>query len=260
MRLASVPDGVGAVLALEEAYTGMGAADWAPYRSLYPELFADAEWRLPVVCTLIRWAESTVLVDAGSGPPGWWDFWRPEAEGRLPGSLRDLGLGPEAVETIFFTHFDGDHIGWLSDGATFAHARLVAAPEAVAHAREETSSDWLRRALDERVELVEPGDELLPGVTVVSYPGHRPGHAGLDVVSEGERAALIADAVPHPALLDRPDWRFTYDHDVELAARTRERLTASVVNTDTVVVCGHFPGSGIGRVRRRDDMVVWEEL
>jgi glyoxylase-like metal-dependent hydrolase (beta-lactamase superfamily II) len=244
----------------------MADEDWAPYRALYPELFAGPEWRLPVTCTLVRHAGRAVLVDAGTGPPGWWDFWRPEAEGCLAASLEELGVQPDAVDTIFLTHFDDDHVGWL-DGSTFAHARLLATREATAHVREAmarvreaTSSNWLWRLIEERVELVEPGDELLPGLSIVDYPGHRPGHAGLDLVSDGQRAALIADAVGHPALLDRADWRFTYDGDVELAAQTREDLTASVVDTDTIVVCGHFPGSGIGRVRRRDGMVVWEEL
>ena len=33
-----------------------------------------------------------------------------------------------------------------------------------------------------------------------------------------------------------------------------------VLDTDCIVACGHYPGSGIGRVVRRGGRVIWEEL
>ena len=81
----------------------------------------------------------------------------------------------------------------------------------------------------------------------------------MQVASGGASALLIADAAPHPALLDQPGWHFRYDHDAPLASATRTALVDWVVDTDTLVVCGHYPGSGIGRVVRRDGRVLWEE-
>lgn len=263
VRLTTLFDGVGAICALEEAFSGPAAEEWEPYRDLYPELFAGSEWRLPVTCTLLRAGGRTMLVDAGAGAPGWWDVWRPELEGCLPAALRAAGIDAGDIDSVFLTHFDGDHIGWLADGTTFGHARLLASEEAVAFTHEHTSREWLRRELEVpagRVEPVQPGNEVLTGAYVVAYPGHHPGHVGLEVVSNGERALLIADSVPHAALLDRVDWRFTLEHDVELAAETRARLVELVADTDTLVVCGHFPGSGVGRVLHRDGRVIWEEL
>jgi hypothetical protein len=37
-------------------------------------------------------------------------------------------------------------------------------------------------------------------------------------------------------------------------------LIEDVVDTDCLLVCGHYPGSGIGRVATRGDHVVWEEV
>jgi glyoxylase-like metal-dependent hydrolase (beta-lactamase superfamily II) len=263
ITLTTLFDGAGVICPLDEAYAGPTDESWQPYRALYPELFSNGEWRLPVTCALLRADGRTMLVDAGAGAPGWWDDWRPDLDGRLPSSLRAAGVEPADVDAVFLTHFDADHIGWL-DGATFAHARLLATADAAAFALAHTSREWLRRELAApsggRVEIVAPGDEVLPGVVVVAYPGHVPGHVGLEVVSNGARALLIADTVPHAALLERLDWRFTFDQDVELAAQTRATVVESIVDTDTVVVCGHFPGSGIGRVVRRDGLVVWEEL
>jgi hypothetical protein len=35
-------------------------------------------------------------------------------------------------------------------------------------------------------------------------------------------------------------------------------LISELVDADTVVLCGHYPRGGIGRVVKRDGRVVWE--
>ena len=64
-------------------------------------------------------------------------------------------------------------------------------------------------------------DEIAPGVEVVPLPGHDDGHVGLLV---GEDSLIVADAVPHPAQLDHPEWTFAYDEDLQLAVETRRRI------------------------------------
>jgi glyoxylase-like metal-dependent hydrolase (beta-lactamase superfamily II) len=98
--------------------------------------------------------------------------------------------------------------------------------------------------------------EVAEGVVVVPLPGHDPGHAGVRI--DGE-AILIADAAAHPALLAEPEWRFVNDDDHEQSVETRRGLVAELADSGTLVVCGHYPGTGIGRVTRRDGQVVWEE-
>jgi glyoxylase-like metal-dependent hydrolase (beta-lactamase superfamily II) len=73
----------------------------------------------------------------------------------------------------------------------------------------------------ENIEAVGDGEEIAPGVTVVSLPGHDEGHVGLLV---GTEAVIVADAVPHPAQLDHPEWIFGYDEDPQLAVETRRRI------------------------------------
>ena len=63
--------------------------------------------------------------------------------------------------------------------------------------------------------------------------------------------------MPHPALLDRPEWVFAFDELDQTP--TRAQLVEEVVDNDGFVVCGHYPGSGIGRVVTRDGRVLWEE-
>jgi glyoxylase-like metal-dependent hydrolase (beta-lactamase superfamily II) len=72
-------------------------------------------------------------------------------------------------------------------------------------------------------------------------------------------ATVLADAVPHPAQLDRPDWDFAFDDDPVESTKTRAALVHQLVRGDDHVVCGHFPGTGIGRIASRDGRTVWEE-
>ncbi len=260
VTLTTVRDAVGLLGACDSLYPDVPLERWDPFRPVYPELFSGASWRLPVACTVLRGHGRTVLVDAGVGAPGRWS-WDGQEEGLLPDGLRAAGLEPDAVDTILFTHLHVDHVGWLEDVALFADARIAVHRDALAYALEHSSVGWLpdrlRALVDEgRVDPVAPGDELLPDISVVAYPGHCPGHIGLDV--EGG-ALLIGDAAPHPALLDKCGWHFRFDHDAPVASATRAALVEAVADTETLVVCGHYPGSGIGHAVRRSGRVTWEE-
>jgi glyoxylase-like metal-dependent hydrolase (beta-lactamase superfamily II) len=257
-------DAVGVLASYSETYPKVPEDEWAPYRELYPELFAPSGWRLPVVVYLLRSEGTTVLVDTGIGPPGLWTFYAPEREGLLPRELEKIGVRPESVDVVLLSHLHVDHLGWNTDEdgvVVFPNARYLVHPRALAHAWSAPDRPHIRRCVEpllERFEDAADGDGLAPGVTVRDLPGHYPGHVGVSVRSDGARAELIADVAPHPALLDRQEWVFAFD-EVEQTA-TRHDVVEEVVDTDCVVVCGHYPGSGIGHVLTRDSRVVWEEL
>ncbi len=63
----------------------------------------------------------------------------------------------------------------------------------------------------------------------------------------------------HPALLDEPEWVYVSDGVPDTCAATRLAVVPTLVDRDVLVACGHYPGSGIGRVVTRDGRVVWEE-
>jgi glyoxylase-like metal-dependent hydrolase (beta-lactamase superfamily II) len=216
-------DGVGLLGPLDKLFPDMSEEDWAPYRKRYPDLVSGNDWRLPVVCFLVRAGGQTVLVDTGAGPKGRWDEWMPEPESQ-EGLLRQLD--PADVDAVFLTHDHIDHVGWnvLDDGTpTFPNARYLMHEDALAVAREtadrRTHIGGCVLALD--IQTVRGGQEIGPGLEVVELPGHAPGHAGVLV---GEDAVIVADAAPHPAQLDHPEWRFSYDEDQEVAVETRRRI------------------------------------
>ena len=222
-------DGIGLLGPLDELFPDMSDDDWVPYRERYPELVSGNEWRLPIVCFLVRSEDRTVVVDTGAGPNGLWTDWMPEPESQealLP-DLRAHGVEPEDVDVVFLTHVHIDHVGWnaYEDGApVFPRASYFLHEEALEAARRRAGRTHIDRCilgLGERLRAVRDGDEIAPGVTVVPLPGHDDGHFGLVVGSDG---VIVADAVPHPAQLDHPEWRFGYDEDQQLAVETRRRI------------------------------------
>ena len=102
------------------------------------------------------------------------------------------------------------------------------------------------------------GTELAEGVSAYELAGHFPGHMGLRIASGGAEARLIADAAVNPMLLHESDALYVSDTDPNDCAATRRALLPELVDQDVLVVCGHYPGGGIGRVVTRDGRVVWE--
>jgi glyoxylase-like metal-dependent hydrolase (beta-lactamase superfamily II) len=263
VELDPIVDAVGELGELGELYPGVPAEDWEPYRSIYPELFTVSRWRLPCTCYLIRTGGVTVLFDTGVGPPGLWG-WVAEEEGGLLADLAAVGVEPLDVDAVFLSHLHIDHIGWNTDVAgtpVFPNARYLIHPDGLMWALTERADAphvqrCLRSIMKRRlVDDVREGEEIAPGVVTADLPGHLPGHLGLRL---GDDAFLIADLAVHPVLLDQPDWIYVSDEDSETSFGTRRSLVPTVVDQDVLVVCGHYPGGGIGRVRRREDRAVWE--
>jgi glyoxylase-like metal-dependent hydrolase (beta-lactamase superfamily II) len=169
------------------------------------------------------------------------------------------------VDTVLLTHLHIDHVGWLADGGLFGRAQHLLHADALAFALEHSRLDWLRRelrTLDDggRITTIAGDAEIAPGVSVTALSGHYAGHLGVRLTSGGSSALVIADAAVHPALLDRPDLRYVSDHEHEAAVRTRRVLVDELVDSPALVVSGHYPGSGVGRIVRLSDRVVWEPV
>jgi glyoxylase-like metal-dependent hydrolase (beta-lactamase superfamily II) len=265
IELLPVPDAVGLLAEYADAYPNVPAEAWAPYRALYPDLFAGESWRLPCTSYLVRSAGVTVLVDTGVGPPGLWD-WTAEHEGGLPESLSGLGVARDEVDVVFLTHLHIDHVGWNTDleGIVFfPRARYLVRREALAFVRLQEEQPHVRRCITpllDRFETVKDDVEIAPGVAAFAAPGHYPGHLALRLDSNGAKGRMIADSAVHPALLDEPNWLYVSDGDPAQSTATRRALLPELVDRDVVVACGHYPGSGIGRLVTRESRVVWEEL
>jgi glyoxylase-like metal-dependent hydrolase (beta-lactamase superfamily II) len=258
VELVPLVDAIGELGELAELFPD--TSDWAPYRELYPETFADSRWRIPCTSYLLRSGDATVLVDTGVGPAGLWGWNAEFEEGLLP-ALEEADVSPGDVDVVFLTHLHVDHVGWNTDrdGAlVFSNARYIAHRDGIAFAGNSGRPHIERTILSVEFQEIEGESVIAEGVTAFPLPGHFPGHMGLRIDSEGERAVLIADTAVNPMLLDEPDRTYISDGDAAACAETRRALLPELLDRDVLTVCGHYPDGGIGRVVTREGRVVWE--
>jgi glyoxylase-like metal-dependent hydrolase (beta-lactamase superfamily II) len=191
---------------------------------------------------LFRWENKLVLIDTGIGSVV------DEPIGRLDKRLRAIGIQPDDIEVVFFTHLHIDHVGGSLDRANkksrFPRARiLISQPEIefwqvpnpdVSEFRDVPSEliDLTIHCAHDTLELlasqIEPfaqEAELLPGVHSVPLPGHTPGHSGYLFQSEESRFLVTGDAMHDGVLhVERPEWTSMGDARREQTVDTRREL------------------------------------
>lgn len=223
---------------------------------------------MPMNVVVVDTGAHRVLVDGGAGPG------LPNA-GRLRVGLAHAGIDPASIDTVVVSHLHPDHVGGLlgGDGAlTFAAARHVlpreehaywAADPALGELNvpgeqraylRQAARQFLARAGD-RLERLEFGAEVVPGVTLVRAVGHTPGHAAIEVHSGGERLLHVVDAFAWPDLhVPHPEWVGVVDSwPAHLIPTRRALLEQAGADRDTRVLGYHWPFPGVGRVTRDGD-------
>ena len=215
--------------------------------------------RLTIAACLVRSSGRILLVDTGIGPVGNPRF------GIAPGTLLDqlagLGVRPEAVDTVVLTHLHADHIGWNTtarDGGrvpTFPHARYVIHADELAYWQ--NSARWRHTPIEAQVlPLAQAGvldtydgeHRLTAELTLVPTPGHTPGHTTVAIASGGAYGFILGDVAHHPAQVAAPAHRSAFDVDPAQAAVTRRQLFDRAVALDGLLIAGHFPPPGVGRI------------
>lgn len=215
----------------------------------------------PCNLTLFQSADRTVLFDAGSGS----DF-MPTA-GKLLESLDALGVSPDEITDVIFTHGHPDHLWGLLDDfddPAFPEAQYFvgrdewnywtdpATVDRIDPARQFFAAGAKRRLdmIGDMVELFGDGDEILPGVAAVATHGHTPGHMSFELGGDGG-VFVIGDAVTnHHVNFARPEWPSGSDQDPERGAQTRVDLMERLAANGQTLIGFHLPGGGIGRVER----------
>jgi glyoxylase-like metal-dependent hydrolase (beta-lactamase superfamily II) len=203
----------------------------------------------------------TVLVDAGIGD-GKERPARPSWHRRRTDFLARLGVAPDAVEAVIFTHLHVDHVGWATQGhaPVFRRARHIVAEAEYAHwlARHEAGEQVGHGSFADSVlplhdagllDRVPPDHAPLPGLRLRPLPGHTPGQVG--VLLEGTRltALITADAIHHPMQVLRPSLVSSVCADPAGAAATREALLEEAADGLTLMPC-HARGAALWHVRR----------
>ena len=235
---------------------------WQAYKDLLNE---DGALVVSIGGFLIETGDQKIVMDLGFGPqtvefPGFGPF----IGGEFMNSLAKTGVSPDEVTDVVFTHLHLDHVGWTStDGKlTFPNAKHMA-----------TKADWdfwsadesgmgmhpeaVAPFLKEHLNYVSAGDEIAPGMKVLSTPGHTPGHISLHIAAGDQEVYLIADLLHSAVQFVEADWHVAFDIDPAQGRATREGIYADLARDNVLVADGHFSDHVFGRVMLDDGKPTW---
>ena len=218
--------------------------------------------------TLVRSAERLAIFDVGSG-----SNFMPTA-GKLSASLAAAGVDPLDVTDVIFTHAHPDHLWGLTDDfdeLVFPNAAyhmgeaewaFWSSPDAISQVPEERQTFVVGAqnrfaVLDGMMNFLKGGDEVLPGIEVVSTPGHTPGHLSY-MVHGAEPVLIVGDAITNSVIsFAHPEWPTGSDQDPAMGAGTRASLLDRLASDRARAIGYHFPHPGAGFVERAGNSFVF---
>ncbi len=241
------------------AFKGTTEEMWAPHRKF---LDADGMLEMAIGSFLVRApGDRLALVDLGlgkrSGPMmnGAGSF----TGGELVNSLAAMGVKPEDVTDVIFTHLHFDHVGWASDEGkvVFPNAAYRCDTRDWEHFRENERIQPILSPVIDRLKTWDNNGPIIPGIDAMGAPGHTPGSTIMVISSGTARGLLLGDVVHCPVELIDDDWAGLGDVDPELAKKTKNALAKELEGTDTPVAAAHFPGMVFGRLLAANGKRSW---
>jgi len=152
------------------------------------------EW--PVHGFVVTHPGGAVLVDTGcGGPDEVLNDWR-VVNRSVADALAGLDMTPADIDLVINTHLHFDHCG---QNAVFSHAPCCVQRTELDRAKRESPDldDWFG-FMNARWELLDGDIEILPGLSVITTPGHTVGHQCVVVATGGQADLLIGDAAYTP--------------------------------------------------------------
>jgi glyoxylase-like metal-dependent hydrolase (beta-lactamase superfamily II) len=208
-----------------------------------------------------------VLFDTGMGT----DTLFGASTGKLLITLQQAGIDPAGVDAVVMSHAHIDHCGGLvaADGKfNFPNAQYyIGQPDfdywtsdskipADYPARPHFLNQAQRNLLPvkDRVHFYKDNEQILPGITALSAPGHTVSHTIFMIESGGKQLCYIGDLAHHPVLLlEHPRTQFAYDTDPAQSAESRVRMMDMFAANRIPILAYHFAWPGIGHVAKQGD-------
>jgi glyoxylase-like metal-dependent hydrolase (beta-lactamase superfamily II) len=174
---------------------------------------------------LIRTGKQTVLVETGMGnklSARMVKFYGQPA--LLLANLATGGVSPKDIDIVINTHLHFDHCGWNTvrkNGKivpTFPRAKYYAPEGEWQYARRPSERDAISYIPDNydplvqsgQMTLLKGGEEIVPGISVKTFPGHTAHMQAVIVESGGRTACYISDLIPTTAHIDLT-WGMGFD-------------------------------------------------
>lgn len=219
-----------------------------------------------------------VLVDTGFG-----DVLGPDI-GQFPWLVQNLkraGIPPESISMVIITHVHLDHVAGIitkSGDYIFPNARYVIVDEELSYwtgnrfeadinasqQPEEFKKATIYAAktylppIKQRMQVVRPGADVAPGITLIPAPGHSPSQTAVRFSSGKAELIHMADVANRSdSGLQHPEWSVIFDFDSEQAIATRRRIFSQVASDRTLVMGYHFPFPGLGYVETAGSAYRW---
>jgi glyoxylase-like metal-dependent hydrolase (beta-lactamase superfamily II) len=238
---------------------------------------------------LIRTGKQTVLVETGMGnklSDRMVKFFGQPAE--LLDNLSAAGIAPEDIDIVINTHLHFDHCGWntVRDKTgkivpTFPRAKYYAPEGEWQYARHPSERDVISYLPDNydplvasgQMTLLKGGEEIVPGITVQTFPGHTASMLGVIVDGsglerarlhavppditpesrasepEGKTACYISDLIPTTAHIDI-SWGMAFDLYPLETIESRKRYYAQAIPEKWLTVFTHDPKTPWAYVER----------
>lgn len=241
-------------------------------RAAMPEAEADGTLSLGLFVAHIKLGNASILVDTGYDDPS------PEFASQHPQftsspglqvGLASIGVRPEEITHVLFTHPHGDHIFAATVERSgervpvYPNARYVigrADWEGNPQRDQADSVLAIQLGAIDRLGLLDLTDgvqQVAPGVAMVAAPGESPGHSIVRVDSAGERFYFLGDLFHHPCEVAHTDW-VSPGRNREVMQASREALITDAVATNATLAFSHGQFTPWGRIVQSDGGQHWE--
>ena len=228
-------------------------------------------WESDYTCLVLKTEDEILLVDTGMNDPA-------VHCGKLVDNLQTVGINPEDIHRILITHAHPDHINGITkeDGKlVFPNASylmgkreyqfwmLGEAKSALEGHMGEVMRGFVDRNLEpirDRIDIIENGKEIIPGVSTLYAPGHTPGHLAVLVESQSEKFIYLVDAILHPIHCEHPEWCAVVDFDMEKTIKSRKQLLTMAADEKMLTMSFHFDFPGLGYVKKNEEAWIWESI
>jgi glyoxylase-like metal-dependent hydrolase (beta-lactamase superfamily II) len=217
-------------------------------------------------CLLVEVGGRRILVETGNGdkfPPKLKEIYGIDHDRSIGDALREVGLEPEAIDTVVMTHMHFDHSGGTTRKnaagglePVFRRARHVVQArewQDATHPHERNRASYLGEnvfPLEEAglMQLVEGEAEIAPGVRVLPTPGHTAGHQSVLIGAPGGPRALFLGDVAPTAVHTRLPWVMGYDLEPARTVDTKRALFQRALDGDWLLLWGHDRDAMGGRL------------
>ncbi len=194
-------------------------------------------------------------------------------ETNIEGGLKRLGIAPDDIDYVFFSHLHTDHSGGaVVETGNGLKPRFPKATHIVqkdewddaTNPDERTAAVYIPERLKVLesaglIELIDGDKELLPGIKAVKTGGHTRGHQAFEATSDGTTAVYYADIVPSEHHIRVPFVPSTDLFPMD-TMRVKRALLKRLLNENMVIAFDHDIEIGLGRVREEGHKTIVDKV